>query len=193
MPPRLLKGTSRDAHNQFLQVLGEMGLTGLVVFSALLAIGLAPGLRALARGRASPGLGGLVAGSMAFLTVSLGMHPLLIAEVNLAFFLLLGAARAEGVSASEDSVKSSRWPWMGLVACVAIFACAAVPWRGSSFAREANLEGVSYGLSNWQDADGRRWRTPPAGRDVRAGVRNTRHTPLRLRTGRGSPSRNSTG
>ncbi len=188
MPPRLAsKNIKRDAHNQFLQVLGEMGLTGLVVFSALLAIGLAPGLRALARGRASPGLGGLVAGSMAFLTVSLGMHPLLIAEVNLAFFLLLGAARAEGVSASEDSVKSSRWPWMGLVAGVAIFACAAVPWRGSSFAREANLEGVSYGLSNWQDADGRRWRTSRLPAVMFVPASETRITlPLRVRTGRGT-------
>ena len=186
MPPRLsVRNIKRDAHNQFLQVLGEMGLTGLVVFSAILVIGLAPGLRALARGRASPGLGGLVAGAMAFLTVSLGMHPLLIAEVNLAFFLLLGAARAEGVSASEDSVDSSAWPWMGLIVGIAIVACATVPWRASSLAREANLEGVSYGLSNWIHADGRHWRTSrlPAVMFVPASA--TRITlPLRLRTGR---------
>ncbi len=187
MPPRLSeRHIKRDAHNQFLQVLGEMGLTGLVVFSAVLVIGLGPGLLALARGRASPALGGLVAGGLAFLTVSLGMHPLLIAEVNLVFFLLLGAARAEGVSAGEGSVKSSGSPWMGLIAGVAILACAAVPWRGSSFAREANLEGVSYGLSNWQYADGRRWRTSRLPAVMYVPASETPVTlPLRLRTGRG--------
>src|SRR4029079_16282002 len=54
IPPRLSsRNIKRDAHNQFLQVLGEMGLTGLVVFSAVLAIALAPGLPGHAPARAS--------------------------------------------------------------------------------------------------------------------------------------------
>ncbi len=186
MPPRLAsREIKRDAHNQFLQVLGEMGLTGLIVFSAILVTGLGPGLQALARGRAAPGLGGLVAGGMAFLTVSLGMHPLLIAEVNLSFFLLLGVARAEGVSAGEDSVDSSTSPWMTLIAGIAVLACVAVPWRASSLAREANLEGVSYGLSNWISTDGRNWRSSRLPAVMFVPASDARITlPLRLRTGR---------
>jgi O-antigen ligase len=184
MPPRLsVRKIKRDAHNQFLQVLGETGLAGFVVFCALLWIALGPGVAALARGLASPMLAGLVAGGTAFLTVSLGMHPLLIAEVSLVFFLLLGVARAEGVSAPARGAPSRRW--IRVLAGIAILACAAVPWRASSLAREANLEGVSYGLSNWTRGDGQRWRTSrlPAVFFVPASARRLT-LPLRLRASR---------
>jgi hypothetical protein len=175
---------SRDAHNQFLQVLGEMGLTGLFVFCALLWTGLSPGLRATASGQASWELSGYVAGILAFLAVSVGQHPLLMAEVSLALFLLLAVARADGLSVISPG--APRWGWTALLTAVALLACVAVPWRAAALARDADLANVSRGLSNWTRTDGRMWRTSHLPAVIFVPPSGTRITvPLRLRAARG--------
>ena len=91
MPVRLMQYyRAENAHNQVLQVLGELGGVGLAAFVALLAAGLFPAARSLWRGDAPPLLAGLAVGTGSFLIAALGMHPLLIPEVAMPFFLVLG-------------------------------------------------------------------------------------------------------
>jgi O-antigen ligase len=89
---------SQNAHNQLLQVLGELGITGLCAFLAVLAVGVGPAWRSLRRGARDPVLVGLFGGVVSFLVVSLGMHPLLIPEVAATFYVVLGLARARATS-----------------------------------------------------------------------------------------------
>lgn len=187
MPSQLSRGrVRRDAHNQYLQVLGELGLTGLFGFCALLWVALSPGLKALASGRASPELSGYVAGCLAFMMVSIGQHPLLIAEASLTFFLLLAVARADGVS-GVGGAPAAGWPWTQVLVAAAVLACLAVPWRAARLAEATDLEGVSHGLSKWNRAEGRLWRTSrlPAVFFVSSSARRIT-LPLRLRAPRGA-------
>jgi O-antigen ligase len=85
---------AQNAHNQFLQVAGELGLAGLAVFLVLLALALAPAARAIWRRSARPEFVPVVVGVGVFLIASLTMHPLLVPEVSVTFWLLLGVARA---------------------------------------------------------------------------------------------------
>ena len=86
-----------NAHNQPLQFAGELGLPGLAVFVLLVVLGAAPIARQAWRS-ADPYQLGLAAGVTGFLTASLTMHPLLIPEVAISFWLLLGVARAAGTA-----------------------------------------------------------------------------------------------
>src|SRR6185436_12870588 len=91
MPLRLAQYyRAENAHNQVLQVLGELGGVGLAAFMALFVAGLFPAARSLWRGDTPPLLAGLAVGTGSFLIAALGMHPLLIPEVAMAFFLVLG-------------------------------------------------------------------------------------------------------
>lgn len=188
MPARLFTYyPAQNAHNQFLQVLGELGVTGLIVFCALLWIAIAAGARAVGRGRATPALRGLLVGALAFLTVSLGMHPLLVAEASVAFFLLLGVLRAEGVSALAEAAGAPSRRWTHVAVVVAVLACAAVPWRAWSLQRGADLEGVGYGFSGWKQAGDRLWRTSPLPAVIFVPASADRVTlPLRLRAPAGT-------
>ena len=82
-PPAI---TGENAHNNYLQVLAELGVPGLVAFLAVLIAAVRPG--------APPGhpieRSGMFAGVTAFAVTAMLGHPLLIAEVSAAFFLALG-------------------------------------------------------------------------------------------------------
>ncbi len=85
---------AQNAHNQFLQIAGELGLVGLAVFLALLTLALGPAARAIWRRGARPESVPVVVGLGVFLVASLTMHPLLVPEVSVTFWVLLGVARA---------------------------------------------------------------------------------------------------
>jgi O-antigen ligase len=130
MPERLFKWyRSQNAHNQFLQVLGELGLTGLWGFLALLAVALMPGVRAIVKGKAPPDLIGVVVGLGAFLLVCLAMHPLLMPEVALVFGLLLGLARAGPSATDAELAPARRDRWTTALLCVALGVWLTIPWR----------------------------------------------------------------
>jgi O-antigen ligase len=86
---------SENAHNQFLQAAGELGLPGLVMFVLLLWMGIASAVRDAWNGE-DRFVTGVVLGVLSFLAASLTMHPLLIPEVAVAFWLMLGMCRARG-------------------------------------------------------------------------------------------------
>ena len=105
MPPRLRRQyRAQNAHNQYLQVLGELGVIGLASFAAMVAVGVGPALRTLARRAGDPMLAGLAIGCVTFLLIGLGMHPLLTGEVAVVFYLVLGLSRAAASTSTRSSV-----------------------------------------------------------------------------------------
>lgn len=140
-----------NAHNQFIQILAELGVPGLLGF--LVLVGAA--LRQALRGETPRPLHvtGLVAGIGAFLLTCLGGHPLVVPETTYAFCLAVGLA-----SAPVGAVMPSTTRWRVAVLILTLAVVASVPWRAIRATREASLEKVSSGLSMWQrEPDGTRY------------------------------------
>jgi O-antigen ligase len=138
-----------NAHNNFLQIAGELGIPGGLLFLAVIALA----LRACIRG-VGPLRFPLVIGLMAFLLTCLAGHPLLVSHVAYAFWMALGVAAAYG---SGDLVA---WRRLRLVAIplVMIFVVS-LPFRTAAAVRRADVEHTTIGLSLWQrEADGSRYR-----------------------------------
>ena len=165
-----------NAHNNFLQIGGELGLIGLAAFVWLLW---AAGLR-LTRGlRASPAdqlLKGALGGLAAFVLTWLSGHPLLVPEVAFPFWILAGAAiaRADGnrrtplmPSANATPAAPSMWRRGWLIHGAAmLLLIASVPARAHRDSATLNLLEQSFGFYEWEgDAvTGRtRWTSPSAG------------------------------
>ena len=88
-PPELAAFYVREnAHNNFAQVAGELGLAGLVAFLAVLVLALRTS------GRPRPITRCATAGLAVFIVSWLGGHPLLVAEVAYPFWLMLGVVAA---------------------------------------------------------------------------------------------------
>ncbi|HEY7289954.1 MAG TPA: O-antigen ligase family protein [Vicinamibacterales bacterium] len=83
---------TQNAHNYFLQIAGELGLAGLVLFLAFLWAVLARAMRALVRRSTDWRLLGCTAGVAALLATCLTGHPLLLDEVNYTFWIVFGLA-----------------------------------------------------------------------------------------------------
>jgi O-antigen ligase len=82
--PELLTIYVREnAHNNFAQIAGELGILGLASFIAFLTTCLMPARRYL------PVIGPVIAGLAAFIVSWLGGHPLLVPEVAYPFWLTL--------------------------------------------------------------------------------------------------------
>jgi len=109
-----------NAHNQFLQVLAELGAPGLALFLALVAGVIA---RALWR-PASPEHAAVGAGLAAFAISAAFGHPLLMAPVIALFFVALGLCAG---LAPPPAARSARRDWM-VAACVGAIALT-VPFR----------------------------------------------------------------
>jgi O-antigen ligase len=164
-----------NAHNNFLQIGGELGLAGLVAYVWLLA---ASAVR-LARGwLARPSdrlLAGALAGLAAFVVSWMAGHPMLTPEVAFPFWILLGAsiARADGnntgpalMSVSDDKVPGTIGYRARYTAGIALLALLAMmPLRVEREASALNLAGQSFGFHDWEGdpAKGRfRWTNPSA-------------------------------
>ena len=146
-----------NAHNNFLQIGGELGAIGVAAFVWLLG---AAGLR-LGRGlRADPRdvlLPGAVAGLATFVATWMTSHPLLVAEVAYPFWVLLGAAlaRADG-NAQPPLAASARAPsgpgtWMSrpamiAIAAIAVALLASVPSRARREIARLDLATQTFGF-----------------------------------------------
>ena len=147
-----LSGQTENAHNNFLQVVAELGVPGLVLFVALIVFA----LREAWRARGAPGPSwGLLAGLAAFLLTCLGGHPLLMPGAAYPFWMALGlAAVPSGVV--PPMTRRARLAAI----CVALTLAATLPFRIAAAVREANVEQASIGFSrNWlRQPDGLRYR-----------------------------------
>jgi O-antigen ligase len=85
---------TENAHNNFLQIGGELGLIGLALFIAWIAIGLARAVLALKAAPLDLRLLGATAGIIAFIGTWLGSHPLLVDEVAFPFWIQFGLMMA---------------------------------------------------------------------------------------------------
>ncbi len=183
MPVRLTQYyRAENAHNQVLQVLGELGGVGLVAFVALLAAGLFPAARALWRGDPPPLLAGLAVGTGSFLIAALGMHPLLIPEVAMPFFLVGGLTSGTATLGRGIGDGTAARVWR-LAAAAAILCVVSVPLRVRWDLAHPDLRGLPLGLSEWKTSeDGRQYRSSVATATLFVPTQATRvRIPLRAR------------
>ena len=150
-----------NAHNNFLQILAELGSVGFAVFAAVLIMASRRADRLLSLN--APAARGCVAGLLAFVLTCLAGHPLLVDESALTFWLLLGAAAGWGATAADDrpwmSTTAVRWTAVALLLVVVV----SIPARARTEFAGANLEHVGIGLSRWHAGlDGIGYRTAGA-------------------------------
>jgi O-antigen ligase len=129
-----------NAHNNFAQIAGELGVTGLAGFLAVLGV-------SLWRRRSERGHDlfiPVLLGLSAFIVTWLGGHPLLVPDAAYPFWIALGLAAAFVAS-------DSRWGQSaGIVAaCVAILVIS-IPFRVGAKTADVDLARVSYGVSPQQ-------------------------------------------
>jgi O-antigen ligase len=158
MPARLKAFYVREnAHNNFLQILAELGVLGFALFLAVIAIATRP-LRSI-RGPDGPILGGVLAGLIAFLVTCLAGHPLLTREVAYPFWLVIGAIAAlRGRPVTTATAADERRPPLvrdgrAWTAALAVALAITVPFRVEHEKRSRNFENVAVGFSVWSSAD----------------------------------------
>jgi O-antigen ligase len=140
--PQLRRWAPRgqNAHNNFLQVLGELGLPGLVAFVWMVV----PGARRWLWTEASSSeqavyACALAAGLATFLITAIFGHPLLVVQVAAAFFLVLGLTSAL-LPAPAGPGHASRIVVLSTLAIVVV----TLPWRIAEARTAArDVEGLS--------------------------------------------------
>jgi len=144
-----------NAHNNFLQILAELGLVGFVPFVwTLYAVG-RRAWRTWSTAPVDPVVLGSGAGMLCFLLTCLFGHPLLIREVAFAFWLGLGGCAVLARGAWSESPAASRARQRGrwlTAAAVALIVCT-LPVRARMALAEEDLGGAVLGLSSWVTDD----------------------------------------
>lgn len=127
-----------NAHNNFAQLAGELGIAGLISFVAVLVTALwRRGEERVYPDVAMPVLFGLAV----FILTWLGGHPLLVAEAAYPFWLALGVAAAVVARDANPNLSA------GLVGLAVALLLASIPFRVSAKSAQLDLTEVSYGLS----------------------------------------------
>jgi O-Antigen ligase len=158
--PELLRifppAKNENAHNNFLQLLAELGIVGFAVFLWILWTATARCMRLLKEDPHSTLRWGLVAGLLSFVLSCLAGHPLVIDEPAFSFWLLLGIACGWGAATSTFE---NRRPLTWIVGAIAVVIVCSIPARAARLRAEFELEHRGIGVSLWQEAiDGVRYR-----------------------------------
>ncbi len=146
------RAVHENAHNNFLQILAETGLTGFAVFVWLLAAAMYAGWT---HARRSDGMmaWGCLTGLAAFLLTWLAGHPLLTREPAYAFWMLLGTAAGPAVIVVSSTPSRARWSRQAILAAAVVLAVS-WPFRAISARAQADSEHLGIGLSpHWETAD----------------------------------------
>ena len=134
-----------NAHNNYLQIAGELGPLALAAFLAVVGTALVRAGRAVCSG--SPRLDlWILAAALTLLLTCVAGHPLLIMEVAVPFWLLIGVA-ASAVSL-ESSARSARVSAAALAGVVVLLA-ATLPARAGAARSALDLEHVLLGDGQW--------------------------------------------
>ena len=146
-----------NAHNNFFQVLAELGIVGFAIVMWLLVTAAHYVRRLLAADAHDPLPWSVATGLVAFVLSWLAGHPLLIDEPAFAFWLLLGGLAGWGESLSPASGRDRIRGWV--VPAAVVLVALSVPVRADRQKADFNLEHRGVGLSAWHDAiDGVRYR-----------------------------------
>jgi hypothetical protein len=153
-PPSL----HENAHNNFVQVVSELGLVGGVPFVWLVAAGLWIVTREARRAADSDPVPLLItAAVVSFVITWLAGHPLLIPEASGVFWIVFGAA--VGATAVVEPPTPQRLRWL-MAAVIAAAIVGTTPLRMKAMTEDAELEHLGVNLSSvWQSSpDGVRFR-----------------------------------
>jgi O-antigen ligase len=154
------RASHENAHNNFLQVLAEIGIVGFSAFVWLLTSALYAGWRHLRREPSDILVWGCLAGAATFIFTWLAGHPLLTREPAYAFWMLLGATAGHAYIARNASVLTARTWATSAVAIAAMCLIISLPPRSATARAEADFEHLGIGLSVWQtSADNVRYRS----------------------------------
>ena len=150
-----------NAHNNFLQVLAELGVVGCTAFVGVIAIGLVTARRVLRAGaEEESAAAALFWGAVAFLLTMVGGHPLLTREAAFTWWLVLGIASGAGQRLTP-TVAAAPWQRWGSRAAMgaAIVMLALTPWRARAAVSAADFEHQGIGLGGWHsDKSGMKYR-----------------------------------
>jgi hypothetical protein len=131
-----------NAHNNFLQVLAELGVPALVMFLAMLA-------RAIGRGAGAGTSRQMVTvAAVAFLITCLGGHPLLVAGAAYPFWTVVG------VLAGDPSPQSRAPLARRIVIVVLVVVLVGLPFRITAAYRDSYVEHATIGFSDVWQTDG---------------------------------------
>jgi O-antigen ligase len=171
-----------NAHNNFLQIGGELGLLGLGAFFWLLTSAALRILRAVRRNPEDTLLVSAGAGAATFVATWLTSHPLLVPEVAYAFWMVLGVALARTDGALRTDTADRRTAARTRIAAVmiALLAVGSVPLRARAANGSQPLDQLTFGFYDWENDNGfpYRWTSRRATFFVPASAREL-HIPVR--------------
>ncbi len=113
-----------NAHNNFIQVVAELGIAGAVALFGFIGIPLLAASRAIAMPVSRWDINGFTGGSYAFLLTCLFGHPLLVPLCVCLFFLTLGLVSGLSPAMARPTRLWSAAAWVSML-IVAI----SIPWR----------------------------------------------------------------
>jgi len=145
-----------NAHNNYIQILAELGLAGFAACVWLAAVSARPVVRLLSEDVGQDEMRlrwGMAIGILAFAITCLGGHPLLIDEPAFSLALLCGAAAGLGTPGAAVTAAGPtsfhRTQAARIAGAIAIALVAAVPIRWYSARAAMDLNEIAFGLTGW--------------------------------------------